>query len=424
MNAPRLPSTASSDAVDHSITPLEGGGLLSVPGLRGTGVACGLKPSGSRDLALVVAREPWVACGMFTRSELPAAPVVISRAHLQERPAARALVINAGYANAMTGDQGLRDAQRMIDLVEASCGAPALVLSTGVIGVPLPMDRVEQGIADAAQQLAGDAAADALLAEAILTTDTVPKTCAVEVAVPRGDGDETLRFTVGGMAKGSGMIHPDMATMLAVIAVDLPVSPGPLRELLGEVVSGSFHEISVDGDTSTNDTVLLLAGDRKGKAVGPGHPAWPALRAALLQVAESLALQIVADGEGASRVMELQVEGANSDADARKVARAVAGSLLVKTALAGGDPNWGRILAAAAVAGVALQSDQLELQLGGTYAVRRGAPTGVERVLLEQAMVGPRVEVRLGLGSGPGRARIFTTDLTKDYVAINADYTT
>jgi len=392
-------------------TEIPGGDLLSVNGLRGAGVASGLKESGDLDLALVVGSEPWTAAGVFTRSRLPAAPVTLCRERLAEQPQARAVVINSGNANALTGARGDADARRMARRTEELCGGPVLVLSTGVIGVPLPLDAVVRGIGEAAARLRGDAGDE--VARAMLTTDTRTKTCAVRVAV----GERVV--TVGGVAKGSGMIHPDMATMLALIAVDLPVSPSALDALLRRAVDRSFHEITVDGDTSTNDSVLLLAGG-EGEPVSevPGPVA-----GAVEQVAARLARMIVEDGEGASRVMELSVTGGATDAHARLVARAVATSSLVKTALAGGDPNWGRILAAAATVDHPLEVARITLTLGGVK-VFAGRPLEVDQGAVDRSFSAPSVEVALDLGQGTGRARMLSSDLTRRYVEINADYRT
>lgn len=403
--------------------PLPEGDLLSVRGLSGAGIACGLKPSGGRDLALVVADQPRPIAGVFTRNALPAAPVVFCRSRLAERPHARAVVINAGNANAMTGPRGMDDARAMVERVETRCGGPALVLSTGVIGVPLPMNVVLGGIDQAARALGGPNAGPDL-AEAILTTDTCPKTCAAKVTLPEYEGATPVRATVGGVAKGSGMIHPNMATMLAVVATDAPVLPDVLDAMLRRAVDLSFHEITVDGDTSTNDAVLLWGGNVARPAITLDDPRLPVLEAAITAVMQDLAGQIVRDGEGASRLMTLTVHGAGDQGQARRVADAIARSSLVKTALAGGDPNWGRILAAAANAGVPLDLERMTLDIGGIRVHEKGLPREVDQKAVDAAFAGKEVSVALSLGDGPGQARRLTTDLTRDYVRINADYTT
>lgn len=388
-------------------TRREAGDLLSVPGLRGAGVACGIKESGKRDLAIVTADAPMRAAAVFTTCQVAAAPVRLGQAHLIERPSVKTIVVNSGNANAMTGAPGLADARRMVEAAEAACGGPAFVLSTGVIGRPLPMERVLDGIDQAARSLAPDAGSD--VADAFLTTDLTRKVAAERVGP----------YTVGGVAKGSGMIHPDMATMLAVVATDAPLAADRLPDLLRTGVDDSFHCITVDGDTSTNDTVLLLAHD-SDDGLDPDLQA--KVEAAVRRVMRSLALQIVEDGEGVSRLLDIIVEGTASDADARTIARGVATSSLVKTAVAGGDPNWGRIVAAAGNAGVPFTT--ADLAIGDHVVVRDLAPTGAPQAELEALFAAPRVTVRLRVGEGPGHSHIVTTDLTHEYVSINADYTT
>jgi glutamate N-acetyltransferase/amino-acid N-acetyltransferase len=407
----------------NRIETIEQGGLLSVAGLRGAGVACGLKPSGGRDLALIVANQPRPVAGVFTRNALPAAPVIECRERIAREPRVRALVVNAGNANAMTGRRGIEDARAMIEHAERSCGGPALVLSTGVIGVPLPMEIVRAGIDRAAGEL-GSEDAGAAVAEAIMTTDTRPKTHAVKVALPEYEGEAPVRATVGGVAKGSGMIHPDMATMLAVVATDVPVRPETLDGMLRRAVEVSFHEITVDGDTSTNDAVLLWGGAGDGPPVTEGDPRLSALEAGVTEVMQQLAAEIVRDGEGASRVMVLRVRGAADHAQARRVADSVTRSSLVKTALAGGDPNWGRILAAAANAGVPLELERMTLDIEGIRVHEGGLPLEVEQRAVDAAFSREEVIVELDLGQGEGVARRMTSDLTQEYVRINAEYTT
>jgi glutamate N-acetyltransferase/amino-acid N-acetyltransferase len=418
------PSDPVSDSDPDTDAPqlLPDGTLLSVPGLAGAAVASGVKESGRPDLALLVADAPRTAVGVFTRNALPAAPVLECREALARAPEARAVVINSGNANAMTGAQGVEDARAMAERVRRRCGGPVLVLSTGVIGVPLPVDRVLAGIDAAAERLGPDAGPD--IAEAILTTDTVEKTCAVRVALPAAAGAPAGTATVGGVAKGSGMIHPNMATMLAVVATDAPVTADALDAMLRRSVDRSFHEITVDGDTSTNDAVLLLAGGQDAPPIGADDPRAPALERAVTAVMEDLARRIVHDGEGLQRVLELHVTGARTDDEARRVADAVVRSALVKTALAGGDPNWGRILAAAANAGVPLEAERLRLRIAGVDVFADGGPLAVDRGVVEASMQREDVRADLDLGRGTARARRFTTDLTRDYVRINSEYTT
>ncbi|MCA9625046.1 MAG: bifunctional glutamate N-acetyltransferase/amino-acid acetyltransferase ArgJ, partial [Myxococcales bacterium] len=350
--------------------------------------------------------------GMFTTSATAAAPVHLCRRVLARHETVRSIVVNSGNANALTGSHGEDAAAAMAVATERVCGGPALVLSTGVIGVPLPVDRVVDGIAATAAELSREASVG--VARAILTTDTCTKTHALE---GRHQG---RTFTVGGIAKGSGMIHPNMATMLAVMATDMPVPAPELRALLERVVDRSFHEISVDGDTSTNDAVVLLAPPARDCT----RAALETLEEAVTEVARRLAGLIIEDGEGATRVLDLQVIGAAREPDARAVAKAVARSSLVKTALAGGDPNWGRILAAAGTAGVALDPRSLSLDIGPHRVFHRGQPTFADGDLLARVFEQDRVTVTLDLGTGAAISRVLTTDLTHRYVEINSEYTT
>ena len=385
---------------------------MSVTAARGfvaSGIACGIRKSGAPDLALVRSVEPAVGAAMFTKNRVKAAPVLVSQAHL-ESAEPQAVVINSGTANAATGERGKLDAiataseaARLLDLdVEE-----VLVLSTGVIGVPLPLAKIRAGLEEAAAVLVPQGGAAA--ANAILTTDTRPKTAAVERA----------GFTVGGMAKGSGMIHPALATMLAVITTDYPLEPGEAHELLRPAVDASFNCISVDGECSTNDAVVLLANGASGARRDDG-----AFAEALHEVCSDLSRQVVADGEGVSVVVEIAVTGAVTDAEATAIARRIATSPLVKTAAFGRDANWGRVLAAAGSAqyngGYAnLDPDRLSLSFNGSAVIRDGAPTSDE-----PAVEGSSLSIELDVGLGEGAASYLSTDLTYDYVRINAEYTT
>ncbi|WP_374687959.1 bifunctional glutamate N-acetyltransferase/amino-acid acetyltransferase ArgJ, partial [Promineifilum sp.] len=321
---------------------LPDGGVTSPQGFRAAAVAAGIKQSGRPDLVLVASDRDCAAAGVFTRNQVVAAPVLLDRETLAANATAlRGVLINAGNANACTGAPGLDDAREMQRLAAAALAAgpeQLLIMSTGVIGVPLPMERVRAGVAVLAPRLspAGGRAA----AEAIMTTDTRPKHLAVELDLSGG------RVTLGGMAKGAGMIHPNMATLLGVLTTDAALPAGDLYALLCEATDATFNAISIDGDTSTNDTVLLLANGASGVAVsGPDDRA--RFAAALQHLCHELAMMIVHDGEGVTRVVALRVSGARTPAEARQIANTIATSPLVKTAFAGGDPNWGRILAAA-----------------------------------------------------------------------------
>jgi glutamate N-acetyltransferase / amino-acid N-acetyltransferase len=385
---------------------------MSVTASRGfvaSGVHAGIRRSKALDLAVVRSIEPAVGAAMFTRNQVQAAPLLVSKAHLAVSEP-QAIVINSGVANAATGVAGLEaarataaEASRLLGLAPED----VLVLSTGVIGVPLPTGKITAGLDDAVHGLSSDGADDA--ATAIMTTDTKPKQAVVE-----RDG-----FVVGGMAKGAGMIHPALATMLAVLTTDYPLGPGEADAFLRPAVEGTFNRISVDGECSTNDAVVLLA---NGASSCPRHDA--SFAAALHEVCSELAAQIVADGEGATVVLEIDVAGAASEHDATAIARRIATSPLVKTAAFGRDPNWGRVLAAAGSAPAnggfaALEADRIDLRFNGTPVFAAGAPTG-----LEPDLDGPVCRIELDLGLGPGSASYLASDLTYDYVRINAEYTT
>lgn len=399
----------------YVLEPLSDGNLFSVPGIRGGSRRTGVKPSGNPDLAVIVADQEMNSAAMFTTNACAAAPVHVSRARLAQSPLTRSIVINSGNANALTGPQGMHDAEAMLHTLEQSCGGPGLVLSTGIIGVPLPTEKVLEGIREASRDLSVD---QHEVVQAILTTDTCEKTAAVHI-VEREAPHRT--WTVGGIAKGSGMIHPNMATMLGIMATNLPLPAEHVRHALRTAVDQSFHRISVDGDTSTNDTVVLLAPPAN---IDVDAELFEAFQEALTFVAHTLAQKIVNDGEGATRWMNVHVQGARSDSDAHQVATAIACSPLVKTALAGGNPNWGRIMSAAGNANVPLSPENLTLQLGEHIVFANGRPIPVEEDLLNQTFGERRVTVVLDLGAGPHKSSMSTIDLTHGYIEINAEYTT
>ncbi|BAS27100.1 ornithine acetyltransferase [Limnochorda pilosa] len=391
------------------------GGLDAVRGIQAAGVHCGIKGR-NPDLAVVVTHPPAVAAGTFTTNRVQAAPVVVSREHLARGGLVRAIVVNSGIANACTGEQGLADARRMAAVLAERLGAApqeVLVASTGVIGQSLPMEKVEAGIQAAVEQVRAGGGADA--ARAICTTDTRIKQAAVKVSLRGG----TVR--VGGMAKGSGMIHPNMATMLAFVATDAAVEREWLEERWRRSVAASYNRITVDGDTSTNDMALVLANGASGvRPDGPGEEAL--LGEALDQVNLELARMIAADGEGASHLMVVRVTGAASPEEADRCARTIAASPLVKTAVAGRDPNWGRILAAAGRSGVTLDPSRLDLWIGGVQVAAGGAGRKGAEEAARARMEPFEVEIRLDLGSGPHEGLAFGCDLTEGYVRINAEY--
>lgn len=393
------------------------GSVCAPRGFRAAGVAAGIKPSGAPDVALIVSDSPASAAAVFTNSRVVAAPVVVSRAHVKGG-SARGIVVNSGNANACTGAQGKADAERMAELAAAAVGAPPaemLVASTGVIGRPLPMEKLEQGIRAAAAQLAPDGAP---AARAIMTTDTLPK----EVAVEFEAGGQRVR--IGGIAKGSGMIAPRMATMLAFITTDVQIWPEVLQAALRSSVERSLNCITVDGDTSTNDTVFVLANGQSKANAAPGSPVHRAFCEALLAVCTRLAKELARDGEGATKLVEIQVTGARSVAQARQVGLTVGNSPLVKTALFGNDPNWGRILAAAGRAGVPLEPEELNLRVAGVPLVHGGEPLPFDEATASKAMDAPEVLIELDLGHGRFASTVWTCDFSYDYVRINAEYTT
>ena len=397
-------------------------GVCAPLGFRGGAAAADMRGAGIADrldVALVVSDQPCVSAGVFTRNLVKAAPVVISQLSLRQQRI-QAVVLNAGNANACTGAQGFRDALAMAKAAADACELDpqqVLICSTGVIGRPMPMDRLVRGIQDAAATL--DPGRGPEVAAAIMTTDLVPKTSVTTFAA----GGRS--YTVGGVAKGSGMIHPDMATLLAVVTTDAPVAPGALQPLLGRVADSTFNCVTVDGDTSTNDTLLLLAnGAAGGDPFEPGSPQLAALEAAVLQVCDDLAEQVVADGEGAQKHFRVAVRGAVDQAQARLAARTVAGSPLVKTAIHGADPNWGRIVAALGRSGAAFTLDRVEVAIGGLPVFSAGAPSAVDLEAVRRVFEQARVDIDIDLGAGEAAGHAWGCDLTDGYVRINADYTT
>lgn len=375
-------------------------------------------------MALVVSQQECTGAGVFTRNQLPAAPVILDRETLQQNSDhLRGVVLNSGVANACTGPAGVEAAREMQRLAAASINCDpnqVLVLSTGVIGMQLDLAKLELGISQSAAGLSPENGLAA--AEAIMTTDTRPKQLAVSVELPEGS------VMIGGMAKGSGMIHPDMATMLAVLTTDAKVAPPVLQRLLGAAVEQSFNRISVDGDTSTNDSVLLLANGASGVEL-EDEIAVARFAEGLELVCRTLAQEIVRDGEGASKFVTLSVVGAADEASALKVAETIATSPLVKTALAGEDPNWGRVLAAAGRAGIELDPGRLSLWIGSAsedelQLVQAGEAADWDPASAATILADPEITMRLDLGLGQASATVWTCDLTHDYISINANYRT
>ena len=394
------------------------GGITAAQGFRAAGVACGLKKNGQRDLMLLVADRVCAVAGVFTRNVVKAAPVIYSQ-KLVKTGRAQAVVINSGVANACTGEEGMLACERMAADTARAAGLPdglVLVCSTGVIGRPLPLELIAAGVGDAARALSPDGGHDAALA--IMTTDTRPKEAALILETESGP------VRIGGMAKGSGMIAPNMATMLSVITTDAQVDPDLLQSALTAAVNGSFNCVTVDGDTSTNDTVLLLASGTTGVRLQRGTLDFARFEQALTRVTMELARAIARDGEGATKLVEVRVHGAPDDAAAARIAQTIANSPLVKTALFGNDPNWGRVLAAAGRAGVSFDPNRVALQFAGIPVVENGQPLPFDRQVASAAIKTPEVLIELTLAEGDGHAVVWTCDFSYDYVRINADYTT
>jgi glutamate N-acetyltransferase/amino-acid N-acetyltransferase len=396
---------------------------IPVPaGFKLSGVYCGIKTLGEDplDLSLITCDRDATAAGVYTTNLVFAAPVGLDRSRTPSQNI-RAIIINSGNANACTGERGDQDAARMAELAAATCGAKAdqaLVLSTGIIGVFMPMEKIEAGVRDAAKLLASDEASLVNAARGMLTTDTTHKLASQSIQV----GGRTVQIT--GMAKGAAMIGPKMATMLGLILTDTVITPADAQKILSIAVEDTFNCISVDGHMSTNDTVLLVASGSVG-----GEPLAGADLAtfakALHTVAADLAKAIPLDGEGATHLVTVHVTGCASVDAARQIAKVVSESALVKTAIAGADPNWGRIVSAAGYAGVPFDPARVGLKVNGITLYVKGAPVEFDRVAASKSIRDNRdTTVELSFGEGAARARFWTTDLTAEYVRLNADYTT
>ena len=410
--------------MDEMIQFLEGGTVTDVPGFRAAGVACGIKKSGALDLALVASDRPCTGAAVFTTNKIQSPSVTFDR-ELLARRAERidAVVINSGCANAITGARGFADAREMARLGAAALGnedTGVVVMSTGVIGQHLPMDRVADGIRLAVAALSQDAAGGHAAARAIMTTDTRPKEAAARVEI----GGAVV--TLGGMCKGAGMIHPDMATMLAMIFTDAAITPDALSAAVRYAADRSFNAVTVDGDASTNDTFLVLANGLAGNAPiqEQESPAFVQFRDALTAVAIRLAQEIARDGEGATKFVTIRVRGARSFEEARQGARVVATSSLVKTAIFGEDANWGRVLAAIGRSGIDVDPDRIALWFDDLQLVADGAPLPYAESDAHATLTKPEVTITVDLGLGDGDATVWTCDLSHDYVSINADYRT
>jgi glutamate N-acetyltransferase/amino-acid N-acetyltransferase len=404
-------------------TFLEYGHITTPQGFRAAAAACGIKYVDRPDLALIVSDRPCTAAALFTTNSVKAAPVRHGQELLARNPAGlRAVAINSGNANACTGAVGLEASAATARAVERTLALPAdstLVMSTGVIGVPLPVEKITRALPEAAIALMCEGGPDA--ARAIMTTDTRPKTCALAVQLPSG-----TRITIGGMAKGAGMIAPNMATMLAVLTTDAAVEPPVLDAALRAAADLSFHCVTIDGDTSTNDTLLLMANGTMDQAPISSlqSPDGQAFLDGLTTLCRRLAQEIARDGEGATRFVTIRVRGAASDADARQAALTVANSPLVKTALFGADPNWGRVLMALGRSGAQLDPDLVTLRFGGLKVLEGGMPLPFDEQEAHRLLDVPEVLIEADLGLGAGEAEVWTCDFSYDYVKINAEYRT
>ncbi|NKB80501.1 MAG: bifunctional glutamate N-acetyltransferase/amino-acid acetyltransferase ArgJ [Nitrospirales bacterium] len=396
------------------------GGITAPKGFLAGGVHSGIKNAPILDLALVVSEQSGPIAGVFTTNQLPAAPVLVDRQKLRHR-IGQAIIVNSGNANACTGAQGLRDAKEMATITAQHIELSAqqvFVGSTGIIGRPLALSCIRKALPTLVKRLSRRGHRQA--AQAIMTTDTKPKEAAASCRI-----GNTL-ITIGGMAKGSGMIHPNMATMLAYLTTDIAIEAKALQHALTIAVNRSFNCVSVDGETSTNDTVLLLANGLAHNApLTRRSTFFPAFQELLNHVCLSLALQICRDGEGLTKMVEILVQGAKSQQDAKWIANSIATSPLVKTAIFGEDPNWGRILAAMGQAGVALTSQTITLHFNDHPLLKNGEGLGPNaEQKIKTIMQKPEYRITITIGNGPGTAHLWTTDLTYDYVKINASYTT
>ncbi len=402
---------------------IENGGVTSPQGFQAAGVCAGLKRSQANDMAMLWSKTPCTFSGTFTSNLFPAAPVQLCKERVLKQDRIQAVIINSGIANACTGIEGYNNAEKMAELTARELNIkPEMVMvsSTGRIGNHLPMDKIEKGIVMAAKALHDDGGAEA--AEAIMTTDTKPK----EIALSFISGER--RVTIGGMCKGAGMIAPNMtvphATMLCYITTDCAISNELLSSMLGEIVDDSFNKVTVDGDMSTNDTVIVMANGASGVEITENSPDALHFKVALTMVAQHLARAIAMDGEGATKFVSVEVRGAANKEDAEKCARTVANSLLCKTAWFGCDPNWGRVLAASGRSGAVFSAENVSLDYDEMSVVRSGIDAGTPEEELAQILKRGEFTIKLDLGEGHGMFTVWTSDISYEYVKINADYHT
>ncbi|MBQ2010998.1 MAG: bifunctional glutamate N-acetyltransferase/amino-acid acetyltransferase ArgJ [Selenomonadaceae bacterium] len=394
-------------------------GVTFPKGFKAAGVKAGIKKSGNLDLALIYTEKEAAVAGVFTKNAVAAAPVIVSR-EVVKGGKAHAIVANAGCANACTGETGLANARKMAALAAAEVGcAPdeVLVGSTGIIGVNLPMDKLEAGIKAAAAELSEDGSKNA--GNAIITTDTYSKACSCEVEI----GGQAVRF--GAIAKGSGMIQPNMATMLCYITTDANISSQLMQKALSEIVEVSFNMISVDGDMSTNDTVLVLANGASGAAeITDGSPEYDKFYATLKEICQELSKRIAADGEGATKFLTINVSGTKTFEDAKTVAMSIAKSPLVKTAFFGEDPNWGRVICAVGYAGIPMVPEKTVIKFGGVPVYANGLGAEFNEDDIHKVMAEHDIVIDVEMGMGDAKATVWSCDFSYEYVKINGEYHT
>ncbi len=394
-------------------------GVTFPKGFKAAGVKSGIKKSGNLDLALIYTKKEAAVAGVFTKNAVAAAPVIVSR-EVVKGGKAHAIVANAGCANACTGETGLVNARKMAALAAAEVGcAPdeVLVGSTGIIGVNLPMDKLEAGIKAAAAELSEDGSKNA--GNAIITTDTYSKACSCEVEI----GGQAVRF--GAIAKGSGMIQPNMATMLCYITTDANISSQLMQKALSEIVEVSFNMISVDGDMSTNDTVLVLANGASGAAeITDGSPEYEKFYATLKEICQELSKRIAADGEGATKFLTINVSGTKTFEDAKTVAMSIAKSPLVKTAFFGEDPNWGRVICAVGYAGIPMVPEKTVIKFGGVPVYANGLGAEFNEDDIHKVMAEHDIVIDVEMGMGDAKATVWSCDFSYEYVKINGEYHT
>lgn len=394
-------------------------GVTFPKGFKAAGVKAGIKKSGNLDLALIYTEKEAAVAGVFTKNAVAAAPVIVSR-EVVKGGKAHAIVANAGCANACTGETGLANARKMAALAAAEVGCvpdEVLVGSTGIIGVNLPMDKLEAGIKAAAAELSEDGSKNA--GNAIITTDTYSKACSCEVEI----GGQAVRF--GAIAKGSGMIQPNMATMLCYITTDANISSQLMQKALSEIVEVSFNMISVDGDMSTNDTVLVLANGASGAAeITDGSPEYDKFYATLKEICQELSKRIAADGEGATKFLTINVSGTKTFEDAKTVAMSIAKSPLVKTAFFGEDPNWGRVICAVGYAGIPMVPEKTVIKFGGVPVYANGLGAEFNEDDIHKVMAEHDIVIDVEMGMGDAKATVWSCDFSYEYVKINGEYHT